>query len=101
MSPPPSGSKISQERNQRESRWKPKKKSGEQSNQLAKISDYIGNKREVEDRKSLPVGSPVGQNEPPVPIGSQTQRSEPTGDKNRKTSHLLSRSFLAWLILRA
>jgi hypothetical protein len=26
----------------------------------------------MEDSKSVPVGSPLGQNEPPVPIGSHT-----------------------------
>jgi hypothetical protein len=40
----------------------------------------------MENSKSVPVGSPVGQNEPPVPIGSQTQPSEPIGDKNRITN---------------
>jgi hypothetical protein len=29
----------------------------------------------------VPVGSPVGQNEAPVPIGSHTQPREPIGDK--------------------
>jgi hypothetical protein len=33
--------------------------------------------------KSISIGSPIGQNEPPVPIGSHTQPSEPIGDKNR------------------
>jgi hypothetical protein len=37
----------------------------------------------MEDSKSVPTGSPVGRNEPPVPIGSHTQPSEPIGDKNR------------------
>jgi hypothetical protein len=32
---------------------------GKQSNWLAEISDYIGNRREMEDSKSVPVGSPV------------------------------------------
>jgi hypothetical protein len=27
----------------------------------------------MEDRKSFPTGSPIGRNEPPVPIGLQTQ----------------------------
>jgi hypothetical protein len=40
----------------------------------------------MEYSKSVPVGSPVGRNEPPVPIGFQTQPSEPIGDKNRITS---------------
>jgi hypothetical protein len=42
--------------------------------------------------KSVPVGSPVGQNEPPVPIGSHTQPSEPIGDKNRITSMTIKRA---------
>jgi hypothetical protein len=50
------GPRISQARNQREA-------GGKQSNQLANISDYIGNRREMEERNSVPVGSPVGQNE--------------------------------------
>jgi hypothetical protein len=37
----------------------------------------------MEDSESVPVGSPVGQNEPPVPTGSHTQPSGPIGDKNR------------------
>jgi hypothetical protein len=40
----------------------------------------------VKYSKSVPVGSPVGQNEPPVPNGSHTQPSEPIGDKNRVCS---------------
>jgi hypothetical protein len=37
----------------------------------------------MEDDKSLPVASHVGQNEPPVSIGSHTQPSAPIGDENR------------------
>jgi hypothetical protein len=62
------------------------KAGGRQSNWLAKISDYIGNRRGMEDSKSVPAGSPVGQNEPPVSTSSETQLSEPIGDKNRLTS---------------
>jgi hypothetical protein len=55
MSPPSSGSKNN----------KPRKKlagkQGKQSNQLARISGYIGNRREVEEWNSVPIGSPVGQ----------------------------------------
>jgi hypothetical protein len=40
----------------------------------------------MEDSKSVSVRPPAGQNEPPVFIGSQTQPSEPIGDKNRITS---------------
>jgi hypothetical protein len=28
------------------------------------MSDYIGNRREMQDSKSFPFGSPIGQNEP-------------------------------------
>jgi hypothetical protein len=70
MSPPPSGSKAC----------------GKQGNRLEEISDYIGTRREMEDNNSVPVDSPVGQNEPPVPIGSHTKQSEPIGDKDRITS---------------
>jgi hypothetical protein len=67
---------------------------GKQSNRLAEFSDYIINRREVEDCKLVPVGSPVGQNEPLVPIGSQIQPSEPIGDKNRISIRALKRAFV-------
>jgi hypothetical protein len=54
---------------------------------FAEISDYTGNRREMEDNKSVAVGSPVAQNEPPVPIGSHTQPSEPIGDKKQDNYH--------------
>lgn len=41
----------------------------------------MGNRREMEDTKSVPVGSHVAQNEPPIPSGPQTQPSEPVGDR--------------------
>jgi hypothetical protein len=50
----------------------------------------------MEDSKSVPVGSPVAQNEPPVPIGCHTQPSEPIGH-NRITSLALKRSGFAGL----
>jgi hypothetical protein len=62
------------------------KASDKQSNWLAEILDRVGNKRELEDSKSVPVGLPVGQNEPPVPIGCHTQPGEQTGGKNRMTN---------------
>jgi hypothetical protein len=43
---------------------------GKQSIRLAEIADYVGNRMEKEDSKSVQVGLPVRQNEPPVPIGS-------------------------------
>jgi hypothetical protein len=39
------------------------KADGKQSNWFTEISDYIGNRRELEDSESVPVGSPVGQSE--------------------------------------
>jgi hypothetical protein len=60
-----------------------------QNNRLADISDYIGNRREMEDSKSVPVGSPIGQIEPPVRIGSHAQPSEPVGEKKRITRRTL------------
>jgi hypothetical protein len=60
---------------------------------FAEISDYI-RRTEVGDSKSVPVGSPVGQKEPPVPIGSHAQPSEPIGDKNRIISMALKRPFV-------
>jgi hypothetical protein len=68
------------------------KAGGKQSNRLAKISNYIGHRREVVNSKSVPVGSLVGQNEPPVRIGSDTQPSEPIGDKNWITNIALKRT---------
>jgi hypothetical protein len=65
--------RISQARNQR-------KAGGKENKLLAETSEYVVNRREMEDSKSVPVGSPVGQDEPPVPIGSETQPSEPIGD---------------------
>jgi hypothetical protein len=53
------------------------KAGGEQSNRLADISGCIGKRKEKEDRKSVPIGSPVAQNEPPVPIGSPVAQNEP------------------------
>jgi hypothetical protein len=47
--------------------------------------------------KSVPVGAPVGQDEPPVPIGSQTKPSEPTRDKNNITYRALKRAVCAGL----
>jgi hypothetical protein len=49
----------------------------------------------MEDSKSVPVGSRVGQNEMPVPTGSRTQPSEPTGGKNRITNMALKRPVYA------
>jgi hypothetical protein len=69
------------------------KAGGNQSNLLLKISDYVGRRRETEDSKSVPIGSPVGQNEPPAAIGGQIQRSEPIGDKNWIISMVLRRPF--------
>jgi hypothetical protein len=56
------------------------KAGGKKSNRLAEISDYIRNKK-MEGSKSVPIGFPIGQNEPPLPMGSQTQPSDPIVDK--------------------
>jgi hypothetical protein len=69
--------RISRARNKRESKWQ-----AEQS--------------EMEN-KSVLVGSPVAQNEPPAPIGSHTQPSEPIGDENRIASLALNRAVCAGL----
>jgi hypothetical protein len=73
------------------------KAGGTQSKKLVEISDYVGNGREIEGSKSVPVGSPVGQNEPPVPISSHTQPSEPKADNNRITCLALVRAVCAGL----
>jgi hypothetical protein len=39
------------------------KTSGKHSNRQARILDSIGNRREMEECNSVPVGSPMGQNE--------------------------------------
>jgi hypothetical protein len=49
----------------------------------------------MEERKSVPVGSSVGHNKPPVRIGSQTQPSESIGDKNRINNMCLKRAVLS------
>lgn len=51
----------------------------------------------MEDCKSVPVGSPVEQYEPPVPLGSPRQPSKPIGDENRITSMALKRASCAGL----
>jgi hypothetical protein len=67
------------------------------SNRLARIYDYVENRREIEEQNPIPIGSPVGQNELPLPTGSQTQPSEPIGDKNRITNMALKRARCAGL----
>jgi hypothetical protein len=70
---------------------------GKHGNQLAEISGYIGKRREIEGSKSVPAGSSVEQNDPPVLIGSHTQLSEPVGDKDTITSLAQERAFCASL----
>jgi hypothetical protein len=55
---------------------------GKESERLAEMSECVGERREMEDSKSVPVGLPVVHNEPPAPIGSQIQLSEPAENKN-------------------
>jgi hypothetical protein len=64
---------------------------------FAEMSGYIRNRRERKDSKSVHIGSAVGQNEPPVPIGCQTQPSEPIGDKSRIYIVALKRAVCAGL----
>jgi hypothetical protein len=47
----------------------------------------------MKDSKSVPIGSPVGQNERSVPIGSHVQPSDPIGDKNWITIMALKRAI--------
>jgi hypothetical protein len=49
------------------------KAGGKQSNQLAEVLDYTGNRRELEGSRSVHVDLSVGQNEFPVPTGSVRQ----------------------------
>jgi hypothetical protein len=51
----------------------------------------------MKDSNSVPVGLPIGQNEPSVPIGSHIQPSEPIEDKKRITSVALIRADCAGL----
>jgi hypothetical protein len=69
------GQRISQARNQCEAGSK-------QSKWPAKISGYVGNRWGLQASKSVPLGSPVGQNESPVPIGSPTQPCKPIRERN-------------------
>jgi hypothetical protein len=59
------------------------KTDGKEKSQLAEISDSIGNRRQIESSNSIPVGSLVGQNEPPVAIDSYTKSSKPIGANNK------------------
>jgi hypothetical protein len=43
------------------------KSGGKQSSWLADILDYVGNRRELDESKAVPIHSPAGQNEPFVP----------------------------------
>jgi hypothetical protein len=49
----------------------------------------------MKSSKSILVGSPAGQNEPPVPIGCHTQPSEPIGDEKGITIMDLTRACCA------
>jgi hypothetical protein len=51
------------------------KTGGKQNNRFVEISDYVINRRDMEDSK-------------PVPIGSHSQPREPIGDTNRVTSEV-------------
>jgi hypothetical protein len=45
---------------------------GKRRNQLAEISDYVVNKKEIEYNSLDPIGSPIREDKQPVPIGSHT-----------------------------
>jgi hypothetical protein len=72
------------------------KAGGKENNRLAEISDYVGNRREMEDRKSVPIGSPVGQNEPPVPHWL-SHTTEPTNRRQEQDNqHGPEKGRLCW-----
>jgi hypothetical protein len=54
----------------------------------------MGNRREMEESKRVPVALPVGHNEPPVPTGCQAQPREPKGDKKGIISMALNGPFV-------
>jgi hypothetical protein len=54
------------------------------------MSECTGKRREMEDSKSVPVGSPIVHNEPPAAMGSQIQLSESTEDKNMALKRAIS-----------
>jgi hypothetical protein len=60
------------------------------------MSDFIGNRREMQGSNSVPVGLSVGQNEPPTTGGCHTQQSEPIRNKNRINSMALKKGRLCW-----
>jgi hypothetical protein len=49
---------------------------------FSESSDYVRNRREMDDSNTVSFGSPVGESEPLAPIGSQLQPNEPVGDKD-------------------
>jgi hypothetical protein len=53
------------------------KAGGKQSSRRGEVSEYIGKRIQMEDSKSVPIGSPVGQNE----------SSDKTERTNRRQEH--------------
>jgi hypothetical protein len=59
---------------------------GKQRNQLAEISDYIGKRREIEQRNLVPVGQHS--------LAHRQVLSEPTGNKNHFSGLALNSAVL-------
>jgi hypothetical protein len=55
----------------------------------------MGNRKEMQASKLVPIVSPVGQNELSFPIVSPTQLNDPIGDENGKASMALKRAGCA------
>jgi hypothetical protein len=54
-----------------------------QTSWFVEMLDYVGNRREVLDSKSVLVDLPIGRNELSIPIGSPPQQGEPIGDRKQ------------------
>jgi hypothetical protein len=79
------GRRISQARNQPEAGSK-------QNNTFAKFSVYVGHRSEMQDRSSVPIGSPLGQNEP-IWLQEQLPSSHCPSHTTWRTN------WISWLIL--
>jgi hypothetical protein len=63
------------------------KAGGKHSNPFAEISDYVGNGRGMVESNTVSVGSPIGQNELPVPIGSHTTMEQTNRRQEQDNQH--------------